>query len=70
MCFSKFQNLQRKREQIQDAYNAADKKDVQLQADMKQLNTNRKKWKEQLAVERKKLQQFESVPEKNQAVRF
>jgi chaperonin cofactor prefoldin len=53
---------------MKEAFNAADKKDVQLQAEMVQTNTNRKKYKQQLEEEKKKLAQLEKVPEDNKNV--
>jgi chaperonin cofactor prefoldin len=60
--------LQHRKEQMKEAFNAADKKDVQLQAEMVQTNTNRKKYKQQLEEEKKKLAQLEKVPEDNKNV--
>lgn len=46
----------------------ANNKDMQLQADMTQLNKNRKKIKEQLEEERKKLENLSQIPEKHRQV--
>jgi chaperonin cofactor prefoldin len=68
MIFRKYEKLQHRKEQMKEAFNAADKKDVQLQAEMVQTNTNRKKYKQQLDEEKKKLAQLEKVPEDNKNV--
>ncbi|KAJ3660188.1 hypothetical protein Zmor_004654 [Zophobas morio] len=61
----KYDKLTRKKDQLKEAFNAADKKDVQLQAEMVQTNNNRKKYKQQLEDERKKLAQLQNVPDEN-----
>lgn len=68
MNFRKFQKLEKNKEKLKEAYDAADKKDIQLQAEMTQSNTNRKKMKQQLEEERKKLAKLESVPEESRTV--
>ena len=65
----KYDKLTRKKDQLKEAFNAADKKDVQLQAEMVQTNNNRKKYKQQLEDERKKLAQLQNVPDENKKVR-
>ncbi|XP_968011.2 structural maintenance of chromosomes protein 4 [Tribolium castaneum] len=61
----KYEKLQQKKDQLKDAFNAADKKDAQLQAEMTNTNNNRKKFKQQLEDEKKKLIKLQKVPEEN-----
>lgn len=53
---------------MKESFDVANKKDIELQADMTQLNKKRKKIKEQLEEERKKLENLEQIPEKNRKV--
>ncbi|RZC39072.1 structural maintenance of chromosomes protein 4, partial [Asbolus verrucosus] len=62
---AKYETLTKTRDKLKEAFNNADKKDVQLQAEMTQTNTNRKKFKTQLEEEKKKLAQLERVPEES-----
>lgn len=55
--------------QLKAAFNNANNKDVQLQADLVELNNKRKKYKQQLVTERKNLTDLEKVPEKNKSVK-
>lgn len=64
----KYENLEKLRDKLKEAYNVASNKDVQLQADMVQTNNNRKKTKKLLEEEKKKLDDLEKVPEKNEKV--
>ncbi|XP_067015599.2 structural maintenance of chromosomes protein 4 [Anabrus simplex] len=53
-----------KKDAMNEKFNAANAKDMQLQEDINQLSKSRKKTKELLAEERKKLQTLEQAPEK------
>lgn len=60
--------LQTRKDKMKESFDVANKKDIELQADMTQRNKNRKKIKEQLEEERKKLENLEQIPEKNRKV--
>lgn len=53
---------------MKEAFAKASRKDEQLLADMTQLNKTRKKTKELLAEEQKKLAKFERIPQENEKV--
>ncbi|KAF5289359.1 hypothetical protein FQR65_LT11870 [Abscondita terminalis] len=57
--------LKKRSDKIKEAFDVANNRDVQLQAEMTQLNKTRKKTKELLAEERKKLIEFQKTPEEN-----
>ncbi|KAF7268607.1 hypothetical protein GWI33_018297 [Rhynchophorus ferrugineus] len=61
-----YEHLKKKKEEITKAYDNADKKDVQLQADMTSTNNRRKKTKETIAAEKKKLARLENAPKESQ----
>lgn len=60
--------MTKKKEELKDAFNKANRKDEQLLADMKQLNETRKKTKELLAQEEKTLIKLERIPEESEKV--
>ncbi|KAF5302895.1 hypothetical protein FQA39_LY02075 [Lamprigera yunnana] len=57
--------IQKKSDKIKEAFDVANNKDIQFQAEMVQINKTRKKTKETLAEERKKLIGFQKVPDEN-----
>ncbi|XP_030750331.1 structural maintenance of chromosomes protein 4 [Sitophilus oryzae] len=61
-----YEHLKKKKESISEAYNNADKKDMQLQADMTSTNNRRKKNKETIVLEKKKLTKLENVPKESE----
>lgn len=68
--FRKYDSLKKRKEELKEAFNKANRKDQQLLADMKQLNQTRKKTKELLAQEEKTLIKLEKIPEENEKVCF
>lgn len=54
---------------MKEAFDRANNKDMNLQADMIQLNKTRKKTNELLNEERKKLANLQRVPEENEKVK-
>lgn len=50
---------------LKDAFEKANTKDYQLQTTMQQTNISRKKFKQQLITENKKLSELENLPEKS-----
>lgn len=66
----KYQNLEKRKESLKEAFDKANNKDVQLHANMTEINKKRKKTKELLAEEQKKFIKLERVPEENERVIF
>lgn len=64
----KYQALNKRREDLKVAFNKASNKDDSLLNDMTRLNITRKKTKELLLQEEKKLIKLEKIPEENQKV--
>ncbi|XP_044758906.1 structural maintenance of chromosomes protein 4 [Coccinella septempunctata] len=62
----KYSSLQKRKNKLKEAFERANNKDVELQAEMVQVNKNRKKTMELLAEEKKKLQQYEKTPEESE----
>lgn len=60
--------MEQRKETLKEAFNTANKKDMQLLADMTNLNNKRKSTKHLLAEEQKKFQKLEKVPEENEKV--
>lgn len=58
----------KKKEKLKDEFDVISAQDTGYQTEMVQLSKNRKKNKEQLAQEKKKLVDYEAVPEKNEKV--
>lgn len=67
--FRKYEDLEQKKETLKEAFNAANKKDMQLLADMTNANNKRKSTKQLLAEEQNKLVKLEKIPEENQKVK-
>ncbi|CAH2012044.1 unnamed protein product [Acanthoscelides obtectus] len=63
---ARYEALQKRKEELNEAFNNANKKDIQLQENMVQMNTRRKKTKELLAQEKKKLDKLERTPEETE----
>ncbi|KAK4886823.1 hypothetical protein RN001_003094 [Aquatica leii] len=61
----KYELLQKRSEKIKEAFDVANNKDVQLQAEMTQINKTRKKNKELVVEENKKLAELQRIPEEN-----
>lgn len=61
-----YEELKKKKENLSQAFDNANKKDVQLQENLVSKNKARKKTKEQIAEEKKKLTKLEKVPKENQ----
>lgn len=57
-----------RKDRLKEAFAVASNKDVQLTEDMGQINKTRKKTKELLKEERKKLLELNEIPEKNKLV--
>lgn len=55
---------------MKEAFEKANNKDIKLQAEMPQINNTRKKNKELLAQEKKKLVSYQEIPAKNEKVRI
>lgn len=66
--YRRYENLQKKKEDITTAFNRANNKDIQLQETMTQMNKTRKKTKEMIVEEKKKYEKLERVPEENKKV--
>nr|CAI5830512.1 unnamed protein product [Callosobruchus analis] len=61
----RYETLQKRKEELNEAFNTANKKDIQLQENMVQLNQRRKKTKELIVQEQKKLEKLEKTPEQS-----
>lgn len=66
----KYEALKKRKDDLKEAFNKANRKDEQLLADMTQLNQTRKKTKELLLQEEQKLIKLEKIPEENKKVSF
>lgn len=66
--YSCYDNLKKKKDDISEAFNRANNKDIQLQESMTQMNKTRKKTKEMIIEEKKKLDKLERVPEESRKV--
>ncbi|KAB0799073.1 hypothetical protein PPYR_06953 [Photinus pyralis] len=62
----KCENLRKRTEKLKEAFGVANNRDIQLQAEMTQTNKTRKKTKELLAEEQKKLVEYERMPKENE----
>ncbi|KAK9877855.1 hypothetical protein WA026_020085 [Henosepilachna vigintioctopunctata] len=62
----KYNTLMKKKSTLKEAFDKASNKDVQLQAEMVQVNKNRKKTMDLLAEEKKKLIQYEGIPSESE----
>ncbi|CAH1155594.1 unnamed protein product [Phaedon cochleariae] len=62
---AKYGNLESRRDGISEAFNKANNKDIQLQETMTQMNNTRKRTKEMIVEEKKKLEKLEKVPEES-----
>ena len=67
MC-RKYEKFQNQKELTTTAFDNASNKDLQLQEEMERINKNRKKMKEALAEERKKIIQYEKIPSESERV--
>lgn len=63
-----YENLKKKKDTIKETFDRANKKDLQLQEDMTNKNKSRKKTKEQIAEEKKKLIKLKNLPQENEKV--
>ncbi|XP_056633945.1 structural maintenance of chromosomes protein 4 [Diorhabda sublineata] len=63
---STYEHLRKRKEDLTEAFNKANNKDVQLQETMMQTNNTRKKTKELLIEEKKKLEKLQKVPEESE----
>uniref|UniRef100_A0AAR5Q6Q8 Structural maintenance of chromosomes protein n=1 Tax=Dendroctonus ponderosae TaxID=77166 RepID=A0AAR5Q6Q8_DENPD len=61
-----YENLKHKKESIKEAFDKANKKDILLQANMTNKIEARKRKKQQIVEEKKKLVKLEAVPEENE----
>nr|XP_023017853.1 structural maintenance of chromosomes protein 4 [Leptinotarsa decemlineata]XP_023017854.1 structural maintenance of chromosomes protein 4 [Leptinotarsa decemlineata] len=61
----KYEKLQNRKDTLTEAFNKANNKDIQLQESMTQTNTTRKKTKELIVEEKKKLEKLGKVPEES-----
>lgn len=61
----KYEQLEKKKEDLTEAFENANRKDIKLQAEMTQINTTRKKNKGLITAEKKKLDDLLALPEKN-----
>ncbi|KAJ8970615.1 hypothetical protein NQ314_001150 [Rhamnusium bicolor] len=61
----RYENLQKRKDSLTEAFNKANNKDIQLQETMTQMNKTRKKTKEMIIEEKKKLEKLERVPEES-----
>ncbi|KAJ8956971.1 hypothetical protein NQ318_012135 [Aromia moschata] len=61
----RYEVLQKRKENLSEAFNKANNKDIQLQETMTQMNKTRKKTKEMIIEEKKKLEKLEKVPEES-----
>lgn len=66
--FRKYESLEKRRDTLKEAFDKANNKDMQLLADMTQVNKTRKKTKELLTEEQKKFEKLERIPEENEQV--
>ncbi|GJQ67663.1 putative structural maintenance of chromosomes protein [Trypoxylus dichotomus] len=64
-CLTSYEDLRKKKDMLKDAFEKANTKDYQLQTNMQQTNMSRKKFKQQLITENKKLNELEHLPEKS-----
>ncbi|KAK5646128.1 hypothetical protein RI129_004592 [Pyrocoelia pectoralis] len=63
----KYDTLQKRNESVKEAFDVANNRDIQLQAEMTQINKTRKKTKELLAEEHKKLAEYGKIPHENES---
>lgn len=68
IIFRSYQHLEKRKEELTEAFNKANNKDIQLIETMTQTNTTRKKTKELILEEKKRLENLNEVPEKTKAV--
>lgn len=68
MCYRTYDTLQKKRDSLKKAFEKANAKDYELQTSMEQVNLARKKFKQQIVNEQKKLSELENLPEKSARV--
>lgn len=62
-----YEELKKKKESLSQAFDNANKRDVQLQENLVSKNKARKKTKQQIAEEKQKLEKLEKVPKENEA---
>lgn len=68
MC-RKHDSLRKRKDNLQLAFDSASKKDMQLQESLKMHSNSKKKTKQLLEEQKKMVEQYESVPDKNSAVK-